>query len=128
MPELSFLVNLAILVSATLYIYPNKANQNAITFTSVSIALATFIGIALCHSIQQIKATKLWRKLFPRHHYVRVPLDDEDGPKEDPPDRLYVSECAPTQTLVDICEPRQECMCRAAKCQETCEGTELHDP
>ena len=67
MLELSFIANLyiCILALATLYIRSTGGNQNAVTFTSVSIAFATFIGIIIYHSAQQIKHTsQLWKKLF----------------------------------------------------------------
>ena len=66
--ELSFIVNLCILVLATLYIRSAGGNQNAVTFTSVSVAFATFIGIVIYHSAQQIKhSPQLWRRMFPRN-------------------------------------------------------------
>ena len=79
--ELSFIVNLGILALATLYIRSTGGNQNAVTFTSISVAFATFIGIVIYHSAQQIKHTpQLWRKLFPRYDtYVLVPQTDEDS-------------------------------------------------
>ena len=54
--ELSFIANLCILALATLYIRSTGGNQNAVTFTSISIAFATFIGIVTYHSAQQIKS------------------------------------------------------------------------
>ena len=53
--EQSFIANLCILSLATLYIRSSGGNQNAVTFTSISIAFATFIGIVIYHSVQQIK-------------------------------------------------------------------------
>ena len=79
--ELSFIANLCVLAIATLYIRSTGGNQNAVTFTSISVAFATFIGIVIYHSAQQIKDTpQLWRKLFPRYDtYVLVPQTDEDS-------------------------------------------------
>ena len=66
--ELSFIVNLCILALATLYIRSTGGNQNAVTFTSVSVAFATFVGIVIYHSAQQIKhSPQLWRRMFPRN-------------------------------------------------------------
>ena len=66
--ELSFIVNLCILAVATLYIRSTGGNQNAVTFTSVSVAFATFVGIVIYHSAQQIKhSPQLWRRMFPRN-------------------------------------------------------------
>ena len=85
--ELSFIVNLCILAIATFYIRSTGGNQNAVTFTSISVAFATFIGIVIYHSVQQIKDTpQLWRKLFPRNDtYELVPQTDEDSDGVSPP-------------------------------------------
>ena len=45
--ETSFILNLTILAVATLYIRASGGNQNAVTFTSISIAFATSTGIAM---------------------------------------------------------------------------------
>ena len=107
--ETSFILNLAILAVATLYIRLNGGNQNAATFTSVGITFATFIGIVIYHFVQQIKGTRLWRRLYLKHDY-HLP-DVAFGPV-DPPDAVFVSGTAPTQTVVDICyhELREPCM------------------
>ena len=108
--ETSFILNLAIFSLASLYIRSTGGNQNAATSTSISIAFATFIGIVIYHSVEQTKGTRLWRTLFLRHDYMRVPLTDEDSAPEDPPDRVFISGSAPTQTVVDIRELREPCM------------------
>ena len=108
--ETSFILNLAILAVATLYIRPSGGNQNAATFTSVSIAFATFTGIVIYHSVQQIKDTRLWRRLRQRPVYVRVPLTDVNSGPEDPPDCVFMSGSAPTCTVVDMRELRESCM------------------
>ena len=81
MLELSFIANLCILALATLYIRSTEGNQNAVTFTSISIAFATFIGIVTYHSAQQIKhAPRLWQKVISRRNtYELVPQTDEDS-------------------------------------------------
>ena len=91
--ELSFTVNLCILALATLYIRSAGGKQNAVTFTSVSVAFATFIGIVVYHSVLQIKhSPQLWRKMFPRNSsYEPFPhvrdLDDTAPPRpRDPSD------------------------------------------
>ena len=108
--ETSFIFNLTILAVATLYLRPTGGNQNAATFTSISIAFATFTGIVIYHSAQQLKGTRLWRRLCLRPEYVRVPLTDLDSGPEDPPDRVFISRPAPTQTVVDIRALREPCM------------------
>ena len=114
--ETSFVVNLAILAAATSYIQHSGGTQNAATLTSVSVAFATFTGIVIYHSVQQIKGTRLWRRVCLRHDSMRVPLTDVDAESEDPPDSpvefVYMSGSAPTQTVVDIrdSELREPCM------------------
>ena len=76
--ESSFALNLIILAASTMYTmyiscsersqFVNgdqlaKGNQLAIGYTSVSIALLTFIGILLYHIFQQLKHTQLWKKM-----------------------------------------------------------------
>ena len=114
--ETSFVVNLAILAAATSYIQRSGGTQNAATLTSVSVAFVTFTGIVIYHSVQQIKGTRLWRRVCLRHDYMRVPLTDVDAESADPPDSpvefVYMSGSAPTQTVVDIrdSELREPCM------------------
>ena len=108
--ETSFILNLATLATATLYTRLSGGNQNAVTFTSVGIAFATFTGIVIYHSVQQLKGTRLWRRLCLRHDYVRVPLTDVASGPEDPPDCVFMSGSAPTQTVVDVRELREPCM------------------
>ena len=65
--ELSFIFNLCILAVATLYIRSAGGNQNAVTFTSVSVAFATFVGIIIYHSVEQVKhSPQLSRRIFPQ--------------------------------------------------------------
>ena len=69
--EGSFVLNLIILVGATMYInitngnnyVQYEENQLAVGYTSVSTALATFIGILVYHIFQQLRHTKLWKKV-----------------------------------------------------------------
>ena len=109
--ETSFIINLTILAVATLYVRLTRGDQSAATFTSVGIAFATFTGIVIYHSVQQLKGTRLWRRVCQRHDY-RVLLADvhvDSGP-EDPPDRVFMSRYAPTCTVVDMRELRESCM------------------
>ena len=102
--ELSFIVNLGILALATLYIRSTGGNQNAVTFTSISVAFATFIGIVIYHSAQQIKDTpQLWRKLFPRNEtYELVPQTDEDSDGASPPSPPDPSDGCATVTHINL--------------------------
>ena len=110
--ETSFIINLAILAVATQYIRPSGGNQNPATLTSVGIAFATFTGIVIYHSVQQLKGTRLWRRVCLKHDYVRVPLTDVNAVSapEDPPERVYMPGSAPTRTVVDIRALREPCM------------------
>ena len=108
--EISFIVNLTILIMATLYVRLSGSNQNAVTFTSVGIAFATFTGIVIYHSVQQIKGTRLWKRVCLQHNSIRVPLIDMDSGPEDPPDYVLMPRSAPTQTVVDMRELREPCM------------------
>ena len=102
--ELSFIVNLGILALATLYIRSTGGNQNAVTFTSISAAFATFISIVIYHSAQQIKDTpQLWRKLFPRYDtYVLVPQTDKDSGGVYPPSPPDPSDGCATVTHINL--------------------------
>ena len=108
--ETSFIFNLTILAVATLYTRPSGGNQNAVTFTSVGIAFATFTGIVIYHSTQQLKDTRLWRSVSLKRASVRVPLTDLGSGPDDPPDYVLMSRAAPTQTVIDMRELREPCM------------------
>ena len=61
--ECSFALNLTILAAATFYVNHSRGNQLAVGYTSVSIALITFISILAYHIFQQLRQTKLWKKV-----------------------------------------------------------------
>ena len=61
--EGSFALNLIMLVGATYCVKLSGGNQHAVGYTSVSIALATFIGTLSYHIFQQLRHTKLWKKM-----------------------------------------------------------------
>ena len=61
--EGSFALNLIMLVGATYCVKLTEGNQLAVGYTSVSIALVTFIGIFAYHILQQLRRTKLWKKV-----------------------------------------------------------------
>ena len=108
--ETSFILNLNIFSLASLYVRSTGGNQNAVTSTSVGIAFATFIGIVIYHSAQQIKGTWLWRRLRLRHDYVSFPFTDVASGPEHPPDRMFILGSAPTQTVLDMSALREPCM------------------
>ena len=107
--ETSFIINLTILAVATLYFCPTGGNHNAATFTSVGIAFATFTGIVIYHSVQQIKGTRLCRRVRLKQDH---PLTDVASGYEDLQDHVFVSRYVPTQTVVSIRyhELREPCM------------------
>ena len=61
--EGSFMVNLTILAAATYHVKLSKGNQLAVGYTSMSIALVTFITILIYHIFLQVRHTKLWKKV-----------------------------------------------------------------
>jgi len=61
--EGSFVLNLIVLSVATYHVQLSGGDQLAVGYTSVSIALATFIGILAYHIFQQVRHTKLWKKM-----------------------------------------------------------------
>ena len=83
--EGSFVLNLITLAAATSYVNLSRGDQFAVGYTSVSIALATFIGILTYHIFQQLRHTKLWKKVpklnlkFNRPNIVQVANEPEDN-------------------------------------------------
>ena len=61
--EGSFTLNLIVLAAATYYVKLSAGNQLAVGYTSTFIALTTFVGILLYQIIQQLRHTKLWKKM-----------------------------------------------------------------
>ena len=101
--ELSFITNLCILAIATLYTRSSHGNQNAVTFTSIGIALATFIGIVVYHVVEQIKKVqRWWWKVFPSQRDDYDPIRPT-GTSDSYPNRTHPS-AAPTVSYLDIRE------------------------
>ena len=78
--EASFIINLGILAAAT-----TSFDQVALTYTSVSIAFATFIGIVVYHSHLQLKDNKVLKKIanvmpdtFHRRNKCALNVEDID--------------------------------------------------
>ena len=61
--EISFHFNLVILVAATYHINLAGGNQKAVSFFSVGIAFATFVGIVVYHATLQVRDTNLWKSI-----------------------------------------------------------------
>ena len=82
--ELSFNSNLSIVAVATFYVRSTGGNQNAVTFTSISAAFVTFLGIVVYHLVQQIKAAlQWWRRLHPTQGYNADRLAVADSGPQD---------------------------------------------
>ena len=60
--EGSFVLNLLVLVFATYHV-KLSGDQCAVGYTSVSIALVSFVGALTYHIFQQLRHTKLWKKV-----------------------------------------------------------------
>ena len=61
--ESSFILNLIILAAATYHVKHSGGNQHAVWYTSVSIALLSFIAILAYHIFQQVRHTKLCKNI-----------------------------------------------------------------
>ena len=72
--EGSFMLNLIVLAAATYHVNHSRGDQRAVGYTSVSIALATFIGILVYHIFQQLRHTKLL-KMMPKLNLEFKKLD-----------------------------------------------------
>ena len=97
--ELSFNTNLGILAIATQYTSCAGGNQNAVVFTSISVAFATFIGVVVYHLVQQIReVTQRWKKVQ-RQGYDAIPRTGSRMRHHSLP---YNSRACPTVTYLDV--------------------------
>ena len=101
--EASFVINLLVLAIGTYYVEISGGNQKALTYTSVSVAFATFCGIVVYHFSLQVKDTMVFKKLYKK---FLAPADDTGAGdiemkeiEEDPP-RKYTK--PPTTSVVEI--------------------------
>ena len=62
--ECSFALNLIILVGAISYVHHSNGNQLEVGYIFVSIVFATFIGILAYQTFQQLRSTKMWKKVL----------------------------------------------------------------
>ena len=81
--EGSFALNLIILVGATYHVKQSGGDQSAVWYTSVSIALVTFIGILTYHIFQQVRHTKLCKRnlKFNRPNIMQDVNEPADNPR-----------------------------------------------
>ena len=96
--EISFILNLGILAIATYYVKLAvvQVSQAAVTYTSVSVALTTFVGVLLYHTYQQV-----WPKLQQRLQQLRHQEESEsfkDSISEEETRPLL----APTTTIIEF--------------------------
>ena len=61
--ESLFMLNLIILAASTYHVKVSEGNKLAVGYTSVSITLGTLIVILFYHIFQQLRHTKLWKKV-----------------------------------------------------------------
>ena len=93
--EGSFMLNLIIVAAATYHV--SKGNQLAVGYTSISIALATFIGILAYHIFQQVRHTMLWKKvpklnLQFRKLNTKQKADNVNNPINDPTESVNLDQ------------------------------------
>ena len=99
--EISFLLNLCILSAATYHVRLVGGSQAAVTYTSVSTAFVTFIGIFIYHGYTQLKETSIWKWCIKENPYQRVPTEEVD---ESESEELHESATS-SVTIVELREP-----------------------
>ena len=80
--ESSFILNLAILATATYQVKLAGGSQAAVFYTSVAVAFSTFIGIIAYHVYQRLRDSRFWRTLA-RNHIERRRARDHGSQGED---------------------------------------------
>ena len=102
--EGSFVLNLIILVGATLYnVSRSEGDQLAAGRTSVSIALVTFIGIFTYHIFQQLRNTKLWKKVPKLELIQKFNSDQAVNALQNP-----INNVTEVESYNQLCEPLLE--------------------
>ena len=105
--EGSFVLNLVILSAANYHVSHSGGNQLGVGYTSVSIVLTTFISILACHIFQQLRYTKLWRKmpkLNLKFKKLNTKQDNLNNPIYDPTESVNLDQlCEPC--LEDLLQP-----------------------
>ena len=105
--EATFITNLLVLAIGTYYVELSGGSQNVLSYTSVTVAFATFCGIVVYHSYQQLKGSKLpmyFKKFF---CYFKTSADDMHSNaigmnnEEDTPCKCVYAK-APTTTVIEI--------------------------
>ena len=86
--ETSFLLNLALLCIATLYVEANDGNQSVVALTSTGVACVTFVGILTYQIIVRLKQLKCTCMTHCRKDPLYQPMASTVAfsvPKEEPP-------------------------------------------
>ena len=108
--DVSYLLNIGVLASATLYVRSVGGRQDILAYTSLSIAFTTFLGILIYHVLTQIRVSRVWREtIWPTLERMRQrtstslhrDLSDTDTQREEP---AIVGARAPTTTYVNLRE------------------------
>ena len=82
----------ALLCIVNYHVQLSKGNQPAVVYTSVTIAMVTFIGILTYHIFQQLRYTKLWKmpkvdlelKKLNKKLISKQALNSSNSPIDDP--------------------------------------------
>ena len=106
--EISFILNLGILAIATYYVKLAvlPVSQAAVTYTSVSVAFTTFVGVLLYHTYQQVWP-KLQQKCQQLHrHEERERADDSSSEEEVTTSDEAQPLLTPTTSIVESPNPQ----------------------
>ena len=106
--EISFILNLGILAIATYYVKLAvvPVSQAAVTYTSVSVALTTFVGVLLYHTYQQV-----WPKLQQKCQQLHRREERETANDSSSEEEVTTSDEAqplltPTTSIVEFPNPQ----------------------
>ena len=102
-----FVLNLVILSAANYLVSHSGGNQLAVGYTSVSIVLTTFIGILAYHIFQQLRHTKLWKKvpkLNLKFKKLNTKQDNLNNPINDPTESVNLDQLR-EPWLEDLLQP-----------------------
>ena len=61
--NVSYLLNIGVLASGTLYVRYVGGRQDILAYTSLSIAFTTFLGILIYHVLTQLRDSRVWKEI-----------------------------------------------------------------
>ena len=102
-----FVLNLVILSVATYHVSHSGGDQLKVGYISVSIALTTFIGTLTFHIFQQLRHTKLWKKmpkLNLKFKKLNAKQDNLNNPINDPTESVNLDQLR-EPWLEDLLQP-----------------------